>query len=1006
MCGGFSTSRTAYSFHRRHKTSVTTRHGHESIFVALAAYEDPELIPTLFSLLHAAEFPERIIVGIVWQGVGACPVLEPQIVDELATRWIGASAPPSEKPDASSSLEQLAALGLKSSAVHRRMGNRLRVLELPTREAKGPQWARYLQELLWEPSEPWYCQMDSHMRMASGWDTACINEIQALEAEAPGKKMLTCYGSHFPVGAPHDWAQRQERQRPRDAPPPPPLVLAASHFDEDGVCQLKGRRARRALPEPRRTYLFSANFSFSRAGRLADAPYDPMLPYLFHGEEVLMAVRLHTHGWDLFTPSRARAFHLWDKGHRPTYDAALGPKEQAALLQSRARLAWLLGQSDDGGEGSGEGGGGRRWPRPNGLAAAGDGASPPTAFGLGSVRSLHDYEAASGVCFSARQLDERARNGYLLPEELGTLEDAADAAAVAAQLTQMALSKPLPVRTQPQQQPGMPEVAGRATLEALLGPAAGNAGGGNGLNTASSSSSSSSGKGGGGGGSGGGGGPSDEGGIGVLRDALPAALAREARSLLSSLPLSAWEVADTPNQPLPDASARPVAMHYRRNPRGDGGGAASIGALRAKVSEALSAVLAARPFESLLLNFSRYDPGDFLDSHGDTPSGSKCYERRVAFVWHLSEGWREEDGGAFVDEEAAGTATGERHFAPTFNTLVTFAVPRMHRVTRVKPSARAPRFAVYGWIAAPEIARPPSPAKLRALLGASEPLAVGAVPRATAVLLLPRRPGPKGARALEAFAALPMAEVGLGRQLGEYCRFVVAPSDAAAQRALGLTPGSDSAAAEAAAAEADGDACALCVWPPDAEGAHGDGAGVARGGAKLPQDAEAMRAFVEAHRKAWSPVAELDLREPLVMCDMYFSDELKLFVFAGHHTGRPQPLVERLDRWAKFLRPHARLYLCDPLLCEPVLAEFGLAPTHAPTAVAYDTKAAREGAVECRWRMADLYGAAGPPRPSSQGLQGGVAAATLDVAMLTKFVVAVCKLRTPLGAGAAQLALL
>ena len=168
----------------------------------------------------------------------------------------------------------------------------------------------------------------------------------------------------------------------------------------------------------------------------------------------------------------------------------------------------------------------------------------------------------------------------------------------------------------------------------------------------------------------------------------------------------------------------------------------------------------------------------------------------------------------------------------------------------------------------------------------------------------------------------------------------------------------------------------------------------------------AVRAFVEAHRKAWSPVAELDLREPLVMCDMYFSDELKLFVFAGHHTGRPQPLVERLDRWAKFLRPHARLYLCDPLLCEPVLAEFGLAPAHAPTAVAYDTKAAREGAVECRWRMADLYGAAGPPRPSSQGLQGGVAAATLDVAMLTKFVVAVCKLRTPLGAGAAQLALL
>ena len=53
-----------------------------------------------------------------------------------------------------------------------------------------------------------------------------------------------------------------------------------------------------------------------------------------------------------------------------------------------------------------------------------------------------------------------------------------------------------------------------------------------------------------------------------------------------------------------------------------------------------------------IVNFSRYDAGDFLDSHGDTPSGSLCYERRQAFVWHLSEGWSASDGGLFVDEES------------------------------------------------------------------------------------------------------------------------------------------------------------------------------------------------------------------------------------------------------------------------------------------------------------------------------------------------------------------
>ena len=65
-----------------------------------------------------------------------------------------------------------------------------------------------------------------------------------------------------------------------------------------------------------RNWFFSANFSFSRGKRVAEVPYDPQLTFLFYGEEILMAVRLYTAGWDLYCPTRAQAFHLWEKRYR------------------------------------------------------------------------------------------------------------------------------------------------------------------------------------------------------------------------------------------------------------------------------------------------------------------------------------------------------------------------------------------------------------------------------------------------------------------------------------------------------------------------------------------------------------------------------------------------------------------------------------------------------------------------------------------------------------------
>lgn len=265
---------------RRH-ADTRVDNNDERVFVAMAAFEDPELLPTIKSLLVSAANPHRLVIGIVWQGTRRCPALEPGALEEISRLWGGATT--SQTKVEAASMWPGAELGLGSPK--RACGGRLRVLELPSAEARGPCWARYLTELLWE-GEEWHAQMDSHMRLCRDWEALCIREVHGLEAAAPTTKpVLTCYGTRYSRGAPPDWAARATVE-----PPTPPLVLAASHFDEAQTLQIKGSAARACFDAPRRTYLFSANFSFSRGARVAEVAYDPQLQMLFYGEEILFAV--------------------------------------------------------------------------------------------------------------------------------------------------------------------------------------------------------------------------------------------------------------------------------------------------------------------------------------------------------------------------------------------------------------------------------------------------------------------------------------------------------------------------------------------------------------------------------------------------------------------------------------------------------------------------------------------------------------------------------------------
>eukprot|EP00662_Eupelagonemidae_sp_cell21_P058275 gene58275-biopygen64036 len=61
-----------------------------------------------------------------------------------------------------------------------------------------------------------------------------------------------------------------------------------------------------------------------RGRMLTDVPFDPHLPFLFHGEEILLTVRLWTAGYDFFSPGENVLFHHYYRSGRPRMESLPG----------------------------------------------------------------------------------------------------------------------------------------------------------------------------------------------------------------------------------------------------------------------------------------------------------------------------------------------------------------------------------------------------------------------------------------------------------------------------------------------------------------------------------------------------------------------------------------------------------------------------------------------------------------------------------------------------------
>ena len=251
------------------------------------------------------------------------------------------------------------------------------------RHSRGLGWARAEAWKLWQ-GEEYVLQIDSHMRFADGWDTKMLDELAGCPSARP---MLTTY----------PWPYTP----PRELSEGPPPRMIPQRFTDDGVLVTHttwdADPALRATPAPHA--FFAGGFACARAQALLEVPHDPYIYFL--GTEVSQAARLWTHGWDFFAPTQSLVYHCYGAGRRKAlhWENNSGWSRIAAL--SYRRLAHLLGAE---------------------LVVDREALADLEQYGLGTVRSLEEYQEFAGVDFKARWIassasERRADAGRRRPRE-------------------------------------------------------------------------------------------------------------------------------------------------------------------------------------------------------------------------------------------------------------------------------------------------------------------------------------------------------------------------------------------------------------------------------------------------------------------------------------------------------------------------------------------------------------------------------------------------------------
>lgn len=315
--------------------------GNNKIFIQIASYRDPQLIPTIEDCINKAKNPDKLVFSIAWQ-------------HSEEDKWDDLSLYKSDK--------------------------RFKVVDIDYRESKGACWARNLLQQNYA-GEEYTLQLDSHHRFIENWDDELKKMYKQLQKMGHKKPLLTGYVSSFnPEKDPEErhqipWKMNFDRFIPEGAVFF--LPAAIDNFKE--------------LISPIPARFYSAHFAFTTGDFVKEVPHDPN--YYFHGEEISIAVRAYTWGYDLFHPHKIIVWHEYTrKGRTKQWDDDKNWVSKNIECHRRNRKLFQM-----------------------------DGEIKDIDFGVfdfGNVRTLEDYEKYAGLSFKKRGVQQYTLDNKLAPNPI------------------------------------------------------------------------------------------------------------------------------------------------------------------------------------------------------------------------------------------------------------------------------------------------------------------------------------------------------------------------------------------------------------------------------------------------------------------------------------------------------------------------------------------------------------------------------------------------------------
>lgn len=308
-----------------------------TIFVGIASYKDPLLTHTVLHALEQAQDKSRLRFGIVDQ----C---------EPAMQW-----------------------GRMDPTIARQV-HYLWVDPLKTR---GTCFARALTQTLYH-GETIYLQIDAHMHFPQHWDQWVEETLFDRMAVTP-----RCVVSSYPPSMVKDAAGAWTIERHPANTVVTHRVKESAAFDGRGIYLDFEAWMHHGRTTPIRGHHIAGGMMIAPGMFCEQFPYDPQLYYL--GEEQMLALRLYTHGWDVWHPVDNPIGHRYNDHQNPE----IRPVHWSDDPNGERPISHLVWEH-------------RSYTRQRQLVARpGFGG----VYGLGTVRTVQDFADEIGIDYVGRTID-------------------------------------------------------------------------------------------------------------------------------------------------------------------------------------------------------------------------------------------------------------------------------------------------------------------------------------------------------------------------------------------------------------------------------------------------------------------------------------------------------------------------------------------------------------------------------------------------------------------------